>query len=157
MRLIILTSILLIVLSLSSCGPQALPTPSPPSPRTAPTLSATDVIATLRRSGGFAGRTDSFVIKADGAVDVGSITRRVEGGPGAAAKLATQLAATGIYDVAPGKYMPAVSCCDRFTYDLTLVKDGKSYSYTTMDGSETAPRALVDAVALLQQYINAAR
>ena len=61
------------------------------------------------------------MIKGDGAVNVGLTTKQTSGGGAAAAQLASQLAASGVFDAAPGKYMPANPCCDRYTYDLTLV------------------------------------
>ena len=111
---------------------------------------------TFERSGGFTGRIESFRLKPDGSVDDGKVVLRAAGGTAAAASLAAQIAATGIYAVAPGRYMPANTCCDRFEYDLTLTQNGKSYNFVTIDSAPSAPPELVQAIRLISQYINAA-
>lgn len=171
MRVLLQIGAVLTLLSLIACAAQA-PREAPPGERggapieagspaaspAPPDKSPADaVIATLERSGGIAGTTETVVVKGDGTVAVGLTTRQVEGGAAAAAELVSQLVATGIYDVEPGQYMPANTCCDRYTYDLTLVKDGKSYGYVTMDGTENVPPALFEAISLVQQYAAAAR
>jgi hypothetical protein len=128
---------------------------STPVPVTTPP--AVDLTVIFKRSGGIAGVNESYTLKPDGSLDTSKGPKQADGGATAAAKLASQIAATGIYAVAPAKYLPANPCCDRFTYDLTLTVGGKSFNYTTMDASETAPAALTQTVGLIAQYIAAAR
>src|SRR6185369_4958996 len=105
------------------------------------------------QSGGVAGVNQTYTLKPDGSVDTGKGVKQADGGAAAAATLASKIAATGIYGVAPDKYLPASQCCDRFTYEITLTIGGKSYSYTTMDGTQTAPPALMQTIGLITQYI----
>src|SRR5207237_3463305 len=118
------------------------------SPRGASTPSAVvlELNVTLTRTGGFAGRGETFVLKPDGSIVSGKQIMKVEGGAATAAKLAGQLVATGIYSATPGSYLPDNPCCDRYTYDLTLSREGKSYSFVTIDYSPSAPPALLHAV-----------
>jgi hypothetical protein len=111
---------------------------------------------TLERSGGITGRSETFSLKADGSVDDGKIVLHVDGGSATASQLAAQIAATGIYTIAPGQYLPANSCCDRYEYDVTLTQNGKTYSFVMTDGSGIAPPALMQTVRLISQYIDAA-
>lgn len=163
-RALLHTGALLVLLALAACAAQPAPEaqpqsgnastqPTAPAPQPSP---AGELVATLQRSGGIAGATETFVVQGDGTVAVGLTTRQAEGGAEAAADLANRIAATGIYDVAPGQYMPANTCCDRYTYDLTLVRDGQRYHYVTMDGAENAPPALMETISLIQQYVASA-
>lgn len=165
MRVLLCIGALVALLGLVACGAQAPTgaqtndyggTPVQPAASTAQSSPSNQVIATLQRSGGIAGKTETFVVQGNGTVSVGLASRQAEGGAEAAADLANRLAATGIYDVAPGKYMPENTCCDRYTYDLTLVKDGQKYHYVTMDGTENAPPALLETISLIQQYVASA-
>lgn len=108
MRLMRIT-VLIALLALAACGPQPTLMPSPqPTPTAVIPGSAAELTITFRQKGGVAGRADMFVLKPNGTVTVGTEAKRVEGGA-AAAELASRLAATGIYDVAPGRYMPATA------------------------------------------------
>ena len=117
---------------------------------------AGELNVTFERSGGFTGRNDLFHLKADGSVDDGKIVLHAAGGAAAAAALASQLAASGIYAVTPGRYLGAHTCCDRFEYDLTLVQNGRTYAFVTLSDEPSAPPALVQAIHLILQYIDAA-
>ena len=146
---------------LGACAPPqvpAAPTAQPMVVAPSPTAAASSELnVTLKRGGGLAGRNEIFILKQDGTVMMGEQIKQADGGATAAAKLAEQIVATGIYDVAPGRYMPVSLCCDRYLYDLALVRDGQSYHYVTMDGSENAPPPLFKTLGLIQQYITAAR
>ena len=124
------------------------PTGTPPA--------AGELNLTFERSGGFTGRIETFRLKPDGSVDDGKVVLHAAGGPSDAATLATQIAATGIYSVAPGQYMAANTCCDRFEYDLTLTQNGQSYHFITIDSADSEPPALAQTIRLISQYINAA-
>jgi len=121
---------------------------------TAPAAGALNV--TFERSGGFTGRIEAFRLRPDGSVDDGKVVLHAAGGSSAAAILASQIAASGIYSVAPGRYMAANTCCDRFEFDLTLTQNGQSYNFVTIDSAESAPPALVQTIRLISQYINEA-
>jgi len=112
---------------------------------------------TFRRSGGFAGKVETFDLYDDGRIAVSPGGQPLEGNALAMEQLMKQIAATGLYDVATGKYLPANTCCDRFIYELTIVREGKTYSYTTIDAAENVPPALLKTLTLIQDYIAKAR
>ena len=161
MRYITLIALVLLILSAAACATPLTPAgPAPtstPSPAPGTTPPSGDLTIFFKRSGGIAGVNESYSLKPDGSLDTSKGPKQADGGATAAANLAGQIAATGIYSVTPGKYPPVNPCCDRFEYDLTLDVGGKSFSYTTMDGSETAPASLKQTVGLIVRYIAAAR
>ena len=116
------------------------------------------VFVSLQLSGGIAARDQTVVIRGDGTVETtGQPTRTLAGGAQAAMDPRDRLAATGVYEVAPGEYLPANTCCDRITYELTLVRNGKTYRYVTMDATDSAPRAIFSALTAVQEAIRSAQ
>jgi hypothetical protein len=124
------------------------------------------VFVSLHLTGGIAARDQTVLIRVDGSVETsgqlggqpgGPPTRTLAGGAQAATDLRDRLIATGVYDVAPGEYLPADPCCDRITYELTLVRNGKTYRYVTMDATDTAPRPIFSALAAVQEAIRSAQ
>ncbi len=153
----------LVVLTLAACGgpaPATTPTATPPvvmAPTTVSTLPPlTSLEIVFHKSGGIAGVNETTTIRADGTVIAGSQTKRAAGGAQAAADLARQIEATGIFAVKPDRYMPADPCCDRFSYTVTFVRNGQSFVYATVDATASAPPALFQAIGLIQRYIAAA-
>jgi hypothetical protein len=117
-----------------------------------------EAFVTLRVTGGIAARDQTTVIRGDGSVEItGQPARSLSGGLGAARALQERLLATGVFEVAPGDYLPADPCCDRFTYELTLVRAGKSYRYVTMDATETAPKPIFAALTAVQETVRGAQ
>jgi hypothetical protein len=116
------------------------------------------VFVSLQSSGGIAARSQTVVIRADGTVETsGQPTRTLPGGAQAAMDLRDRLVGTGVYEVAPGEYLPANTCCDRMTYELALVRNGKSFRYVTMDSTDSAPRPIFSALAVVQEAIRSAQ
>jgi hypothetical protein len=161
-----LVAVILIVLGLVGCGPRPEPASSgqqgaesssaTPPVLVTPSAPTDQPLVILERSGGFAGVTEAIVVYGDGTVVMDGETGRVGGGATAAADLIRQIEATGIYDLKTGKYLAANPCCDRFTYELTLVKEGQKYQYVTMDGAENVPPELVAAISLIRDYAESA-
>lgn len=181
-RLLLLS--LFAILLLAACGgpttapttapataPTAAPTtapvstPRPPSlPNVtivpiAPTPSAsTDIV--LRRSGGIAGVSETMTLKSDGTVTVeqrnGSKTLRALDGAASYTALLGKIEATGIYNVAPGRYWPADPCCDRFAMEMTLKRNGQSLVFATVQATPGVPQAMLDCFALILQYVSTA-
>jgi hypothetical protein len=163
-------ALLITILALTACGgpaPAATPVPVAGTPvPTAPVVAAPTPAATLppltsleivfHKSGGIAGVNETTTIRADGTVVAGTQTRHASGGAQAATELARQIEATGLFAVKPARFMPADPCCDRFTYEVTLVRNGQSFVYATMDATTSAPAALFQVVGLIQRYIAAA-
>ena len=116
------------------------------------------VFVRLRITGGIAARDVTTTITGDGVVQVtGAPPKTLSGGAAGAVELSNALVAAGIYGAQTGSYMPANTCCDRQTYELTLTRGGKTYSFVTMDSTESAPAQLMTAIGLVQQYANAAK
>ncbi len=121
-------------------------------------ISADDTLnIVLQRSGGFTGRTEVFVLKPDGTITMAFGNVKAPGGSAAALQLAQHIIATSVLGVPPGEYVPANGCCDRYLFELTLGMNGKSYHYATLEGDDSAPPALRETLALIQQYINGAQ
>lgn len=121
-------------------------------------VSPGEIFVTLRLSGGFAPRDQTTTIRGDGRVEISAQpSRTLSGGAGGAMALQERLLSTGIYAVAPGEYLPADPCCDRITYDLTLVHGGKAYRYVTMDSTDSAPRPIFAALAAVQEATRSAQ
>jgi hypothetical protein len=106
---------------------------------------------TFRRSGGFAGVNEEFVIRSDGSMEAAAGVRQLS--PQAVSNLRAQIEATGLDGVPPGEYLPADPCCDRFTYELKIVKNGTTYDYITVDDTPGAPPELMDAIDVLQTFL----
>jgi hypothetical protein len=124
------------------------------------------VFVSLHLTGGIAFRDQTVVIRGDGSVETSgqfggqpstTTKRAMPGGEQAARDLRDRIVATGIYEVAPGEYLPSDPCCDRITYELTLERSGKAYRYVTMDATETAPRPLLAALTAIQEAILSAQ
>lgn len=141
----------------------ALPTAAATA-TTAPSASPADaIVIRFERSGGFAGRTTSYSIRADGTVLVGAPLTRDPAqtlpvaNTTALADLLAKVAATNIVNVASGDYSPANSCCDRYAYSLSLTLAGGTYTYTTVEAAQNQPDALAETIELVQGYIQAAQ
>jgi hypothetical protein len=129
-----------------------------PTPQPTATMQVEEgVFATLERSGGFTGKTTTYVINFDGVVINGMEVLRVADGKTAVTKLAAQIEATGIYLVAPGEYLPKGSCYDCYYFDVTLTRRGQTYHYETVERADTAPQALWATITLILQYVELAR
>jgi len=51
-------------------------------------------------------------------------------------------------------YMPLNTCCDRFSYEITVFKEGQSKRLTTIDGAE-APEGLWTIIGELNELLGA--
>ncbi len=105
----------------------------PATPAVAAPVAATAIV--LERSGGFAGRHDSFV--ADRST-VGS--REV-----------LRMAASPEFRWLRGSYQPKNACCDRFSYRVTVTyRDGHRKTVSTTQGTP-APRILGQVIAEVER------
>lgn len=135
----------------SSQAPASGPSPVSNAPTGKPGLGLeTGAVIVLKRSGGFAGKTEEWTIYADGRVT----TNTSNAGQVSPAELATLLQTIdqlGFYSL-PGSYMPLNTCCDRVTYELSVSDAGKSNQVTFLEGAPKVPASLwqiTDAVTLL--------
>ena len=137
----------LIFIGLAGCANLVQPGASPlMSPLAAPT----GVILQYQRTGGIGGFDETWLIDASGRV---THTGR---GPGADGQLTpdqvTQLIgairAANRADL-KASYMPANTCCDRFTHSLTITLDGLTRTVLTLDAAPDEPAALTHLLATL--------
>jgi hypothetical protein len=49
--------------------------------------------------------------------------------------------------------MPADPCCDRFTYELAVLTDGRVYAARTVDGTPDTPQAVWDSLQAVARFI----
>lgn len=133
--------------ALSEVLPEGSPTPGEakgtPVPGKIPLPEGSPLIV-FRRSGGLMGVSESWVIYEDGQV---AYQEEIKGESAAGEIEAQELAGLlalieerGFFSFSDS-YMPQNICCDRFSYEITVFKDGQSKRVTTMDGAE-APEGL---------------
>lgn len=112
-------------------APAAASLPAAPVPA-APT---TAVRIVLEREGGFAGTAKSFVVGRE----------TVDG------RRALRMAATRDFLWLRNSYQPRNSCCDRFSYRLTVTYRGGFHKTVSTVQGTTAPRILWDVIAEAQR------
>jgi hypothetical protein len=99
----------------------------------------------LRRSGGFAGQEDEWWLYGDGRI-INHRDNQVQ--QVAAAEVTTlhqDMLNGGFFNLAPD-YMPADPCCDRFTYEVTLIEGENRHTVVTMDDTESTPDLLRESL-----------
>lgn len=168
----------LILLLLPACNrsaptaPTAVPSPAPtiaaplPSP-TAPVFESPlssgetetptaqpqpdEPVIEFKRSGGFAGREETFLIYADGRVESnGQAGVQID-----AAEVEAVLShadAAGFFQL-DESYLAQNPCCDRFTYQLTLRYGGQEHSVVTIDDADKPPAALQSTLEAVDTLI----
>jgi hypothetical protein len=154
--LVVLTLLLAACTSGAEPFTSPLASTSPLSPVATPnTLGA--LVITYERDGGIAGFHDVWRIYADGGVEAVSGNK-----PAAQMRLPADTIATAVRQIADSgffaladAYMPADTCCDRYTYKLTVFDGGVAKTVITMDGAEQ-PSALADALTTVGKLIQQA-
>lgn len=154
------TVCLLLLLVLTACAvaerPSPLPMESPlASPgdinHPAPGLPAGTVLI-LQRSGGFAGVSEQWTIYADGVVEAND-GRRWQAAPEEVARLVAEIEQLGFFEL-DSRYVPLDTCCDRFTYELTVRSGERSHTVTVLEATPDAPQALWDALGAVQSFLS---
>ncbi len=132
-----------LVLALVSCT--AVPATSVPT---------NDPFVVYHRSGGFGGFDETWSIYADGRIDHSGR------GAGSAGQLTPDrvnslIATIRSIDLTPIKdsYIGANTCCDRFTYEITINLDGKTKSIKTIDAAEGEPAALTQLLGTINSAL----
>jgi hypothetical protein len=173
--------ILGMVLVLAACSPPiAQPSPSPadvsPLPTPAPPLSplptstpppspvetsadvtdkpsqpAAGIALVLGRSGGFAGTSEQWTVYTDGRVEA-SDGGRWQVAPEKIAQLVAEIERLGFFELA-GRYVPLDTCCDRFTYELSVRSGERTHTITALEAAPNAPVALWDILGTANDFI----
>jgi len=112
----------------------------------------------FNRSGGFAGFDDSYIIYTDGRISYKG-RQNVEGigpiSPEQVAELWQTIDDINFYSL-NASYMPKDTCCDFFTFVLTVHDGSKSHTVTTMDKPGAAPEALLKLLIRINQLTSSA-
>jgi len=136
---------LLILIGLAGCAslvqPGASPLESPVS---------NGIILQYQRVGGIGGFDETWTIEATGRV---THTGRGPGTdrqltPDQVAQLIGALRAANQADL-KASYVPANTCCDRFTHTLTITLDGQTKTVATLDAAPDEPPTLTNLLATL--------
>ncbi|HEX9978903.1 MAG TPA: protealysin inhibitor emfourin [Acidimicrobiia bacterium] len=140
-RLIALTALSLLVIA---CG----------DPETSGTTITPDPISgTIHVSGGLEGIDEIWTLASDGTVTgPNAQTGRISGAD--LATLRAAISAAGFFDL-DAEYMPDDTCCDRFTYVLTLTVGDRTNTVTTIDAAE-APQTLFALIGTFRGALSAA-
>jgi hypothetical protein len=105
----------------------------------------------LQRSGGLAGTQEEWTIYPDGRI-VDSTGKEAQTTPEQVAALLSQIDSLGFFEL-DESYVPRDTCCDRFTYVLTVQADGKTHSVTALEAEPSVPQAFWQAVQAVDQLI----
>ncbi len=109
-----------------------------------------DVVIRFEQSGGFAGIEQKWSIYADGRV-VGPGGRQGAVGLEEIEKLLETIMGAGFFQM-EASYVPLNSCCDRFSYAITVQHDGIAKTVQTIDAAPKQPAQLnevIDAISAL--------
>lgn len=126
----------LAILFLASCASMQTAATTPPT-ENSPAGTDQEISIVLRKTGGFAGVDESWQIASDGRIT----TSEGETGQVSTSDLnaaVEQLAAAGFFDL-KDSYVPQDTCCDRFTYQLTVTVDGEPHSVTILQAAPETP------------------
>jgi hypothetical protein len=112
------------------------------------------VILRYQRVGGIGGFDETWMIEATGRV---THTGRGPGTdrqltPDQMAQLIGALRAANQADL-KASYIPANTCCDRFTHTLTIMLDGMTQTVSTLDAAPDEPAALTALLSTLNSLL----
>lgn len=107
-------------------------------------------VVIFRRSGGFAGVNEEWVIYADGRVK-SSQGEEWQADPAAVGDLLAQIDGYDFFSLR-SQYIPANPCCDLFSYELIVNDRGRVHLVATVDGAD-APEGLQLALQAVQEFI----
>lgn len=129
---------------IKAVSPVATPTPSQAEPVRSASDKSTElsegVVITYQMSGGFAGITQQWAIYADGRI-TRSDGREWQITPAEVEQLLADIKAAGFFDLGDS-YMSLNTCCDRFTYVITVNSDDQTKTVTTIDAAPNIPEGL---------------
>ncbi len=115
------------------------------------TILSDDTVIIYGRSGGFAGLQQEWTIYADGRIDLpdGS-QKRVD--PAQIQTLFDTIR-TANFQSLNESYLPEDTCCDLFTYNVTVQTDSEKQTITTMDDASNVPVELTAVLQAINQLI----
>ena len=125
---------------------------SPPGGNQDPTGNPPASIAiTYQRSGGIAGVSETWTFYTDGRL-VSAEGKEWQIDPQKIARLVADIEKLGFFELSQ-RYMPSNTCCDRFTYVLTVQAEDVRHSVTFLEANPDVPQALMDILAAVSSLI----
>ena len=135
-------------------SPLATPGPSPLTSPLEPQPVPEGIFIIYHRSGGLAGTDDTWKISLDGTVahqgQTAGTTEQLT--VAQMAELAAAIRAANFMSL-EDSYVPQNTCCDRYTYEITVTVGGQSKTVTTIDASPTAPAELTQLIDTLNRLL----
>jgi len=113
---------------------------------------AEEPVIKFNRSGGFAGLDQTFLIYADGRI-VGANGEERQASPEQVAAVLQQIEAASFFEL-DASYLPRDTCCDRFSYEITVHTPPQTKSVVTMDGVENQPDGLTMTLAAITELLS---
>ncbi|MBN1580367.1 MAG: hypothetical protein JXA89_06665 [Anaerolineae bacterium] len=108
-------------------------------------------VLVYQRSGGFAGLSEQWEVFADGRI-VTDDGRQAQVPVEKVTALLQMVEELGFFTMT-GNYMPRDTCCDRFTYVLTIRNGDQKNTVQTIDAAPNTPNALWDILDAVNQFI----
>jgi len=105
----------------------------------------------FQRSGGFAGLSEGWAIYPDGRVTA-SDGREWQASPERVERLLADIEALGFFEMRD-RYMPLNTCCDRFTYEVTIRRGDKLNQVTTLDAAPDTPPELWQILDTVSSFV----
>ena len=143
--------LLLAIVALAGCSSPQISTQALPGETKSPNdeLGETgkDLMIVLKRSGGFAGVDESWRISADGRI-LASDGKASQASTDSIRAAVDELNSLGFFAMS-SSYMPLDTCCDRFTYQLSVTVDGKSHTVTALEGAQETPEDFWKAIDIV--------
>lgn len=132
----------------SPLPPEATPVPPRAEPSTPVESEGTgkgrvaigDAVIIYQRSGGFAGVHEQWTVYPDGRITAND-GREWQVAPERVKQLLADIEALGFFEMT-GRYMPLNTCCDRFTYEITVRSGDRVHTATTIDAAPNTPAEL---------------
>lgn len=106
---------------------------------------------TFQRNGGFAGVSEQWIIFLDGHIEnLEGERQQVDSED--VQTLFEIIEAEGFFELADS-YVPLDTCCDRFTYTITVSIGDKNKSVSTIDASPTQPAQLQNIIRAINDLL----
>jgi len=143
--------LLLAIAALAGCSSPQISTEALPgetkSPNDESGETGKDLLIVLKRSGGLAGVDESWRISADGRI-LASDGKASQVSSDAIRAAVDELDSLGFFEM-KDSYMPLDTCCDRFTYQLSVTVDGKSHTVTALEDAQETPEEFWKAIDIV--------
>ena len=140
--------------SSSVASPVTTPGPSPLASPLEPQPAPQGISIIYHRSGGIAGTDDTWKITLDGTVaHQGQTAGTPEQLTTAQMVELTSAIRAANFMALEDSYVPQDTCCDRYTYEITVTVGSQSKTVSTIDASPTAPAELTQMIDTLNRLL----